>query len=197
MKPKHHKIEQNTEEWMALRCGRFTASTFKNLFVEKSKAGYNNEIYRVVFERLTGETPDSYTSKDMDRGHEVEPFARKEYEMASFNDTQDGGFWSLGKYIGASPDALINGNGLLEIKCPKYSTMIPYLLNPKLPNEYKWQTYGQLYVTQREWLDFIAYHPLLKPLIIRVYPDKEIFTQLETELNIAIEKVEEIIERLK
>jgi putative phage-type endonuclease len=196
-KAKHYKVSQNSEEWLELRKGKFTASTFKNLFLSKTTAGYNNEIYRVVYERLTGESPESFSNEYMDRGHELEPFARSAYEMESFNTILDGGFFELNTYVGCSPDGLVDKDGQVEIKCPKYSTHIKYLLDKKLPSEYLYQVHGQLYVTGREWSDFIAYHPQLKPLVIRIYPDKKIIEEIETELKIAINKVEEIIHKLK
>lgn len=194
---KHHLIEQNTEEWLDLRLGKFTASSFKNLFADKKTATYNNEIYRVAYEQVTGKISESYSNKDMERGHELEPFARKEYELQTFNDVSNGGFFELNKFVGCSPDGLIGDYGMIEIKCPKYSTMIKYILEPKLPSEYKWQVYGQLWITKRKWNDFFAYDPQLKPVIIRVYPDEEIFNQLETEINIAINQVKSIIKRIK
>jgi putative phage-type endonuclease len=196
-KAKHHEINQNSEEWLELRKGKFTASTFKNLFLSKTTAGYNNEIYRVVYERLTGESPESFNNEYMDRGHELEPFARNAYEMESFNTVLDGGFFELNDYVGCSPDGLVDEDGQVEIKCPKYSTHIKYLLDKKLPSEYLYQVHGQLYVTGREWSDFIAYHPQLEPQIIRVYPDNKIIEEIKTELEVAIGKVDEIIHKLK
>jgi len=197
MKVKHHKIDQNTEEWLDLRKGKFTASSFKNLFLSKTTAGYNNEIYRVAYEHLTDESPETFSNEYMDRGHELEPFARKEYELQSFNDVEDGGFFELNKFVGCSPDGLIGDDGGLEIKCPKYSTMIQYLLSQKLPTEYYWQVQGSLYVTGRKWWDFMAYHPKLKSLVLRIYPDQEAFGNLITELDLAIKRAKDIIERLK
>lgn len=194
---KHHIIDQDTEKWLALRQGKFTASSFKNLFLAKTTAGYNNEIYRVVYERLTGESPESFSNEYMDRGHELEPFARKEYELQSFNDVQAGGFFEHSEYVGCSPDGLVGEEGILEIKSPAYSTMIQYLLTKSLPAQYKWQVYGQLYITQRSWLDFFAYHPKLNPVIVRVFPNQEIFAELDLQLKIAIEQVEKIIKQLR
>jgi putative phage-type endonuclease len=197
IKRKRHKVAQNTEDWLNLRQGKFTASTFKALMSDKNTATYKNEVYRVAFEIATGESPESFSNEFMDRGHELEPFARKEYELQKFNDIEDGGFFELNKYVGASPDGLVGKDGLVEIKCPKYSTMITYILNGKLPTEYKWQVQGQLYVTGRKWCDFMGYHPKLKSIIVRVEPDPEMIELLETELEIAIATVESILPKIK
>ena len=60
-----HDIEQNSEAWMDLRRGKFTCSKFGDLFMSKNTAGYRNAIYQVVFERLTGETPESFNGNWM------------------------------------------------------------------------------------------------------------------------------------
>ena len=189
---KHLQIDQNSEEWFNARLGHFTASSFKDLFAAKSTAQYQKAINKVVFERLTGEVPESFSNDYMERGHELEPIAKEVYSMQTFNDVIEGGFF-CDDWIGASPDGLVGPDGLIEVKSPAYNTMINYLLNPSLPSEYKWQVYGQLYITGRAWCDFMAYHPKLKPLIIRIYPDEAIFNELKAALKDAIEMVEKRI----
>ena len=163
----------------------------------KTTAAYQNEINRVVYEILTGESPENFVSDYMKRGSELEPFARKAYEMQTFNDVELGGFFEMNEFVGASPDGLIEEDGLLEIKCPSYSTMINYLLKQELPNEYKYQVYGQLMVTERKWCHFFAYHPKLKFVLIKIYPDEKIISELKTEVETAIEKVKSIVQKIK
>lgn len=192
----HHKVEQNTDEWMDLRKGKFTASSFKDLFATKTSAAYKNAIYRVVFERLTGEQPESFSNDYMKRGHELEPFAIKSYEMETFNEVDKPGFFELNEWIGASPDGLIGTDGLIEIKSPAYGTMIDYMLSKKLPSIYKWQVYGQMYVTGRQWTDFVSFHPSLDLVIIRVDRDESIINELAEKLNESIEEVKRIIDKI-
>lgn len=194
---KEHKVEQNTDEWLDLRRGKFTASTFKELFMAKSTAGYKNAIKKVVYEKLTGESPEFFQTEYMKRGHELEPVARSVYENETFNVVEDAGFFELSEWIGASPDGLVGTDGIIEIKCPAYSTMIDYLIYKNLPNQYKWQVYGQLWVTGRKWCDFMAFHPKLKPVIIRIERDEVIITELIVAVNNAIKDTENIINKLK
>lgn len=186
---KYFDIEQNTDEWINLRMGKFTASMFSDLMGSKNTLTYQKAINKVVFEILTNEVPENFTSGYMERGHELEPLAKELYSMMTFNDVSNGGFFSYGNYIGASPDGLIDDDGLLEIKSPSFNTMINYLLRKSLPIEYKYQVQGQLFVTNRKWCDFMAYHPKLKPLIIRVERDEDIITDIQTRINEAIETV--------
>ena len=191
-----HKIAQNTESWMQLRSGKFTASSFKDLFASKSTATYKKALYKVVYERMTGEQPESFKSEYMERGNQLEPLARSEYEMQTFNTVEDGGFFELNDFIGASPDGLIGDDGLLEIKCPAYNTMIQYLIDRKLPNQYKYQVHGQLYVTGRKWTDFCAYHPKLPIIIIRVKRDEVIINEIKNKLIESIDSVKRIINQI-
>lgn len=191
-KLKHHKVQQNSEDWEELRRGKFTASSFGNLMANKNTAQYKKEIYRVVYERITGESPEFYVNEYMKRGHELEPFARQEYEELTFNEVQDGGFFQLGEFIGCSPDGLVGEEGGIEIKSPAYNTHFDYLLNKALPDDYKWQVQGNLFVTGRKWWDFITYHPKIKTMILRVLPEAEMQTRLKDELDIAIKRAKEL-----
>ena len=192
-----HDVKQNSEEWDALRRGKFTASSFSDLFMAKSTAGYKKAIRKVVYERLTGESPESFKSDYMERGHEVESLAREQYEINSFNTVTDGGFFELDEWIGCSPDGLISPYGLLEIKSPAYNTFIDYLLSGKVPAEYAYQLQGQLYITGRNWVDFVAYHPALPIIIIRVLPDPVIIEEIKTALAVAIVEAQTMITKIK
>lgn len=193
-----HDIAQNTDEWMALRMGRFTSSSFKDLFMGKTTAGYEKAIYTPVYERLTGERPEEFRGNfATDRGHDLEPMAVENYEMETFNETFNGGFWELGDWIGCSPDRLVEKDGLFEAKAPLYNTMMNYLLNNELPKAYYWQVHGQMYVTDRAWCDFYAYHPMLPTLLIRINRDEEIEKKLVAQLTESIEKAQTILNQLE
>ena len=194
---KHHKVQQNTDEWLQLRQGKFTASTFSDLFAKPTTAAYQKAIYKVAYEILTGESPESYSNDYMQRGHELEPLAKKAYEMETFNVVEDAGFFEYNEFIGASPDGLVGEEGLVEIKCPAFNTMISYLIDPKLPSQYKHQVHGQLLVTGRKWCDFMCYHPKLKPVIIRIERDERFIKEIETKLNESIIEVHNILNLIK
>lgn len=192
------EVEQNTPEWDALRLGRFTASGFRDLFAGKSTSTYQKAIKKVVYERLTGEQPESFHSEYMDRGHELEPFARDIYTSSRFPpiEVQNGAFYELNEWVGCSPDGVVD-DGLIEIKCPSYGVMIDYLDKQSLPKEYYYQVHGQMWVTGALWCDFVAYHPKLPFLVLRVDRDDEVIKIIENEVNVAIEKAKYLINKLK
>ena len=197
MKRKHHNISQNSPEWDGLRLGRFTTSMFKDLFMSHKTAGYEKAIYSTVYEKIYGESPDDFYYGDyMERGHKLEPYAIECYEMETFDKIDNGGFWTMGEWLGSSPDGLIGKEGLFESKAPAYNTMMNYLIKDEVPKIYHWQVHGQLQVVDRVWCDFMAYHPKMKPLIKRVYRDEKIENQLVEKQNEAIEKAQEVFHQL-
>lgn len=193
----YYNVEQNSQEWFDLKRGKFTASMFADLFAKDTTQTYWNAIYKVVYERLSGETPETYSNQWMQRGLELEPIAKEWYELETFNKVNNGGFFELSDWIGCSPDGLIDDDGIIEIKCPAYNTQIGYLLDKQLPKIYEWQVCGQLYITDRIWCDFVSYHPKLPAFVLRVNRDKIKESELILKLNQATDIAEKIINKLK
>src|ERR1035437_1796350 len=197
----HHLIDQNSEEWDLLRLGKFTASTFSDLFMAKSTAGYQKAIIKVAYERVTGECEEQYNNKWMQRGTEKEPFAVDNYELFSFNTCEPAGFYEYDEFTGASPVRKIVGlNGGCEFKCPSFQVYNEYLETQKLPKSYYWQIVGQLLCTEWDFIDYMPYSsPKLRQILIRVERSQHeaAIEQLKTHLSICIEEVTILIERIK
>jgi len=155
----HHEVEQGSQEWHALRLGRFTASKFKDLLMAKSTAGYQKAIAAVVFERHTGQPFEGYTNAHMERGTELEPQARLVYEMETGEEVMPGGFF-CNEIAGASPDGLVGTDNLVEFKCPAFNTHLAYLKTPAfLLKDYEVQAVGQLIMTGRKFCEIVSYFP--------------------------------------
>jgi hypothetical protein len=197
----HYDIEQNSEEWNALRLGKFGSSMHADLFAAKTTATYKNAIIKVAFERVTGESEESYSNKWMQRGHEKEPFAVENYELFSFNTCENAGYYEYDEFTGASPDRKIVGlNGGCEFKCPSFQVYNEYLETNRLPKNYYWQVIGQLLCTGWDFIDYMPFSsPKLKQLLIRVEraDHLEAIEQLKTKLAECIEDVKILIERIK
>jgi len=197
----HHLIDQNSEEWDALRLGKFTASTFADLFAKKDTKTYQNAIIKVAFERVTGESEENYSNKWMQRGHEKEPFAVENYEMFTFNNCEPAGFYEYDEFTGASPDRKIVGlNGGCEFKCPSFQVYNEYLESNKLPKAYYWQIIGQLLCTGWDFIDYMPYSsPKLKQILIRIERSQHEadIEALKVKLAECIEEVKILIERIK
>jgi hypothetical protein len=157
---KFHDVEQNTDQWMALRLGKATASQFGCFMANYGKEfGDPAKRYalQIALERLTGKKAEHGFSNDhMERGHEQEPVARMLYAEEHFCDVDNGGFFDCGQY-GDSPDGLVGDDGVIEIKSVlapvHYATMHRGGYDPA----YKWQLVGHLDCTGRAWVDFVSY----------------------------------------
>jgi putative phage-type endonuclease len=193
---KVYELEQGTPEWLEAKAGKFTSSKFSDLFMAKTTKGWNSLINQVVFERLTGTTPESFSSDWMKRGTELEPQAREAYELATFNKVRQVGFVEKDEWVGCSPDGLIGSDGMVEIKCPKFSTLIDYHLTGRIPEDYYWQMQGGMYVCGRKWCDFYVWHPNLKPLLKRIEPVEADIKILEFKLAEAIAEAKKRISKI-
>lgn len=193
-------IQQNTEQWLAIKVGKFSASIAADLLMDKKTSGYSNLIEKIVEERITGMPTESKTfsgNSYTDRGHEFEPVAREDYEFRSFNDVVQVGVVELDDWCLCSPDGLIGENGLIQIKCPIFNTQKEYLKTKKVPGNYYKQMQFELFVTGREYNIFYSYHPFLPAVEIKVERDEIMIAEIQRRLNEAKNEVEMEIEFLK
>lgn len=190
--------EQGSDEWIYARLGIPSASMYGKIITTQGKWSTQADTYinQLVAEKLTGEQTPFYQNEHMARGTELEPDARKMYEFIKDVEVQEVGFCLHDTLeAGASPDGLISEDGGLEIKCPAPATHVEYLRGGKLPSKYKQQVMGCLWITGREWWDFMSYHPSMKPLIVRVERDEDYIAELEACVSKAVELIEENVEK--
>lgn len=188
-------LEQHSEAWYEIRCGRITGTRFKDLMSGDSTKGYSDLILDLAGEIITGEQEETYSNANMERGTELEPEARQEYESI-FGPVEQVGFILMDEgtkyhdWVGISPDGLTTEGGL-EIKCPLRKTHMSYIEKDVMPNDYKWQVQGSLFVSGLPYWDFMSYYPGMKPFITRVYPDAEMHYKIQMELDKIIPLVNE------
>jgi len=185
--------EQGSPEWFEARLGIPSASMFSKIVTTKGVWSTQADSYinQLVAERLTGEREEIYQSHHMIRGTELEPEARDMYCLVKDVEVQEVGFCLHDTLkAGCSPDGLIGEEGGLEIKAPAPATHVEYLRGGVLPSRYKQQVMGCLWITQREWWDFVSYHPNMKPLIVRVERDEEYIAALEECVTKAVNLIE-------
>lgn len=198
----HTDVEQGTQEWFALRCGKATASEFASILAKgqgKMRASY---LRRVVAERLTGKPSETYRNAHMDRGQEQEPLARMAYELATDNIVQRIAFIEHGSIsAGCSPDGLVHGKRRgAEIKCVIPTVQVETVDAGGYPSEHKAQIQGSLWITGFEAWDFCSYSPdmpaHLKTYIFTVERDDAYIKTLEAEVLAFLADVDKMIARL-
>ena len=198
-------MEQRSPEWFTARLGKVTASRVADV-IAKTKSGYSasraNYMAELVCERLTGRSGDFYQNAAMVWGTETEPMARSAYEAHSGNLVTETGLvlHSSISDAAASPDGLIDEDGLVEIKCPNTSTHIDTLLDEKVPSKYVTQIMWQMACTGRKWCDFVSYDPRMPEhmqiFVKRVERDDDIIVELEREVEKFLSELDEKITTL-
>lgn len=189
---KFHDVEQNSDEWFALRAGRLTSSKLGTVMAKYGAAfGEPAKKYAVniAIEQITGNPiASTYSNENMERGHEQEPVARMLYEEETFIDVTNGGFFGS-EFIGCSPDGLVGDDGVIEIKSVIGSVHYANIKRQNVDPAYKWQCVGNLKFTGRKWIDFISYcadFPEDKQLFVkRLHVENlaEEFEMLDTRIN--------------
>lgn len=137
-------------------------------------------MFTLLAERLMGHPCEDFRSSWMSRGSEVEGDAINFYELQRDMAVQTVGFISNDEGTwGCSPDALVGEFGELEIKCPKESTHVSYLLAAGgAYEEYRVQVQGQLWIAEREWCDVISFHPEMSMALTRIGRDDSFIADL-------------------
>lgn len=189
--------EQGTPEWFAARLGIPTASRFSDVLAKgegKTRAKYLREL---AGELLAGEPEgDTFTNAHMERGKLLEGEARNLYAFMSDVEPQIVGFIRNGKK-GASPDSLIGADGGLEIKTALQHIQVERLQRGTLPSEHVAQVQGCLWITEREWWDFVSYAPKLPLLVKRVYRDEAYIAALAKAVDAFNEELDALVNSIR
>lgn len=188
---------QRSDEWYAARIGKLTASGFDKVLCDGT--GRKTYMLKLAAERLTGISQDGYTNSAMEWGQQTEEAARNYYTQV-FGEVQEVGFVEKDDWVGASPDGLIDTDGLLEIKCPNSTTHIENILAEKMPTKYRPQVQGQLWVTERQWCDFVSFDPRVQArpfLRVRIERDDSYISKLASAVEEFVKELKELLERIQ
>jgi len=200
------KNEQGSELWHVARAGVVTASNMSKLLSKGrgskpslTRIGYMREL---ATEIITGNAiQEGFKSQWMERGNEQEAESRDYYQMLSGNAVEEVGLIYLdeAKRIGASVDGLVGDDGLFEVKNPKLSNHIGYLLDGTMPPVYKAQCQMQMFVTGRHWVDFCSYHPESHKMLFIFHEerDDEYINNLKSEAYKFIGQLDVLVEKLR
>ena len=173
----HDAIEQGSDEWVALRCGRLTASNVRLLLSPAFKPASNDRerahLFELLAQRITGHVEPQYWNDDMLRGLEDEVAARGLY-AARFGPVREVGFVTEDRWgftLGCSPDGLVGDQGMIECKSRKQRLQVETISRGHVPPEHMAQVQAGLLVTGRAWCDYLSYSAGLPMIILRVLPD--------------------------
>lgn len=188
----YHDIVQGSQAWLTLRTGMPTASQFHRILTPSGQPSRQatDYLHGLLAERMMGHPLVEHVSLWMQRGADMEAEAVTFYEFQRECTTERLGFCTNDAgTIGASPDRLVGEDGLLEIKVPKDSTHVGYLLAEPVDQAYYPQIQGQIWIAERQWLDMLSYHPEMPPALIRVERDEAYIAKLRA----AVEAFAEVL----
>lgn len=174
---RYDDIEQGSQEWHEIKWGKIGGTLSKGLFVKSDTL-----LIDILSQRLEDFEPtDSYSSEAMERGSEMEPFAKQYLEdYTGFKFEATGWIQSdFNELLGISPDGITSDNKIAcEVKCFGRKKHTEILLSNEIPNENIHQLIHYFTVNEDlEKLYFIAFRPESTKHFI-----KEI--DLNTEFNI-------------
>lgn len=201
------EVEQQSAEWLAMRCGAVTASRVADVMarlVTKNGEAAVRQNYKaeIVCERLTGRTAEHYVSPAMQWGLDNEPLAKAAYEVEIGNEVGPGGIavHESIKWLAASPDGIVGSDGLVEAKCPNTATHLEYIIAGVVPAEYQWQMLCQLACSERQYADFISFDPRLPKklqlFVRRLERDNARIARMEEEVVRFLGEVDAVIEKI-
>lgn len=177
---------QNTPEWKADRLGCPSSSEFKRIVDSKCNRSKSRQKYmdELASEIITSEFANKYYNADMAEGKERE---QENIDLYAFRNSvkieQVGFCWKDEKKLfGASPDALVNDDGLLECKNSNGAQQISRIRDGWTASEHHRQVMGQMLVTGRKWCDVVSYCRGMKTVTVRFERDEEFLRKLEIEL---------------
>ena len=200
------ECEQGSEEWLLMRLGKVTASRVSDVISKGrgSAPSKLSETYMIelIAEMLTGKSKPFFENDAMRWGTETEPQARAMYSVNNnFVDVVEVAFVEHNSQIGISPDGLVGDDGLFEAKCPNTTTQLKRALSNDYSADYKAQIQMQLWVTERDWCDFVSFDPRLDCdagyLQQRVMRDEEYIEEMKIKVYAFVEKMNELIIKLK
>jgi putative phage-type endonuclease len=144
---------QDSEQWVAARRGRLTASRMNDAMTFLAKGGSSvkrtDYMMELVAERMTGIAAAHYVTPAMQWGRDNEAPAIRLYEEKYGDFVRPAGLvlHPTIENFAASPDGFIISGELLipvEVKCPTTKTFIEWRLSGAVPEEYRRQMIAQM-----------------------------------------------------
>lgn len=168
------ECEQTSPEWFAHRRGKITGTRAQALLgrgMSRAGGAYKHTSYlskrdeaiaEIAMERLDHSGKPQATGAALRRGNDFEDEAIDAYIFQTGLMVKPCGFATHSDFpqLGCSPDGLVEGDGMVQIKVPtNVRKHVEYLQTGKHAAEYGWQLFQEMYVMDRKWTDIVSYCP--------------------------------------
>lgn len=185
-------VPQRSAEWHAMKLGTISASSANDIDTAPKRKTF---VFGLLAQILTGKSNPFYVTDAVQRGIDMEQFAKEDYEKLKGTKIEDVGFifQDEERIVGCSPDGLVRDEGLIEIKCPNTATHISYIVNGP-PKAYVLQMQFQMYITGRKWCDFVSWDDRVddENLVMytkRIYRDNEMISAIDRDVKLVVKDV--------
>lgn len=188
-----YNFDQRSPEWEEVRKWKMTGSHGQE--IGNHGKGLITYIEKMIKKNFSKEVETKFKNKDMERGVELEDDALTAYSFEKNIEIKKVGFVVMNRYVGVSPDAFCNKDGMAEAKAPNDDNYLKLIKYKKIESKYIWQMNMQMLVCKKKWCDYVAYNPnFKKPLYIeRILPDPEKYKQLEIGFKTGERLIKELI----
>ncbi|XP_076398186.1 uncharacterized protein LOC143266627 [Megachile rotundata] len=159
--------QSKNPQWYMYKSKLLTASNFASVCRRRSGTLCGNLVKRLIYPKIINVPAIKY-------GQECEEIAREELKKYTGKGIKECGIFidRSHSFIGASPDGIIDKEGIVEIKCPKTAeNLLPEEAIKTIPSirrifendvgtalnkthQYYYQVQGQLHVTDRSYCIF-------------------------------------------
>lgn len=197
---KIHNFPQHSDEWFAIRTGKFTSSVANT--IKTAGQGLETLCFDIVAEILTKKKKETFKSPAMEQGNELEDTARTLFEMMTGFTVKEVGFVEIDEFEGSSPDGIFELDGEIsgvEFKCPQDNTFAKLLYDRKIKPEYYAQMQHQMMCLNATRWFYAVYNPNFEEqmIVIEVEKDADFQAKLREGLEKGKTRVKEILNQIK
>lgn len=200
-------IEQRSSEWFELRKGKITSSEFYKIMGEGRGKDKLSETAKTYLLEKVAESFNGFlapvSGMALDWGTELEDMALEVYKDRAKQPATKCSFIQVNEHYGGSPDALVEKEGAVEIKCPYNSTnhFKHGLIKSdedfkKIAPGYYYQAMSHMLVSGAKWCDFVSFDPRVDEkymiFIYRLHRNEEEIENMQAKLQIAVEYMKEL-----
>jgi hypothetical protein len=149
---------QRSEQWKADRLCVLTGTRAYALM--NSAATRKTLMVEMLTEQLTAATKSFNPTKAVQKGIDDEPIAENYARLVlgyNIHSTDDFIVSEFDPFCAVSPDGLVGDDGGIEIKNLSEANHIRAVIDDEPEKKYVWQIHWLMYVTGRDWCDYIGY----------------------------------------
>jgi len=205
------KSKQRSAEWFAARCGKCTASRFKDVMTKpRSKSAdwsqtsisYANQLCSEIIRDKV--KPELTGVRALEHGREHEDTAKRHYSFINDAEINEMGFIEDPSIpgVGCSLDASVTEDLILEIKCPFNEDIhFDHLNSDDWAKDHHWQVQGQMWLTGAKECDLMSFDPrwdfAFQAAIVRVTRDEDAIFDLSKRVELFLELVNSKVRRVR